>query len=254
VEREIRDIRRYRNAPGGSSKQSADGTPILSPNAADTAVQGTTSAPSQAAPADVFARGRIALNQSLGMICRNYPRAVWSCGFMKYLMQKPIALVDLPRISTNGNYNRITGLIELNKGASMGDLPLATALALVHEGTHDLDRHGDSDNLIEYYEREMQGEALAKAFELIAFADYMAASGRLSHLDDRLFYYAFGNMGTFYEGTIDTAEGQAFINYMMDHPQASTSNDPEVFARAYAAGNRWVSKSLFYSSYYWPYK
>jgi RHS repeat-associated protein len=28
VEREIRDIRRYRNAPGGSSKQSADGTPI----------------------------------------------------------------------------------------------------------------------------------------------------------------------------------------------------------------------------------
>jgi hypothetical protein len=80
----------------------------------------------------------------------------------------------------------------------------------------------------------------------MALAEYMAVSGRLDHLDDDSFYLAAG-LADVYDTDIDTEDGRAFVNYMMDHPAARSDNDPEVFRLAYAAGLSWVAN---HSSYY----
>jgi RHS repeat-associated protein len=198
-----------------------------------------------------ISRGRQMIDGSVGMMCRHYPSATWACGVQKYLSNKTVVGVHAGRRGFQGQYQRPSGRsIELNIDVLKRGLEIA--FTVFHEVGHRVDHTATPDlpaGRIEGVTRLMEGEAIAQAFALMAFADYMTASGRLDHLDDREFYLSAG-LGEDYETTIDTTDGRAFVNYMMSHPQARSDNDPEVFRLAYAAGLAWIGQ---HAGYYVPY-
>jgi hypothetical protein len=192
--------------------------------------------------------GRQMVNASVGMICRHYPQAAWACGVQKYLAKKVVAGVSGYH-PFKGQFNPNTGAIELN--AAVLAFGLQTAFTLIHEVAHRVDHlvaPNRPRNRVEFVTRALEGEALAESFALMAFAEYMAISGRLDHLDDKTFWLAAGIVDV-YDTAINTTDGRAFVNYMMDHPAARSDNDPEVFRLAYAAGLAWVAN---HADYYVP--
>jgi hypothetical protein len=176
---------------------------------------------------------------------------MWVCGFEKYLQAagkgRAVVVVDT-NAGWNGQYRYATGSIELNRWRGRGDFMLASALTLMHEATHYLDYHRPPANRTA--DDRLDSEGLAYALELIGFAEYLAASGKLDHLDDPMFYSSIPGLSEIYDNFIDTPAGAAFAHYLIEHPLARSSNDPEVFARAYAATRTSVARSPVYMGQY----
>jgi hypothetical protein len=125
---------------------------------------------------------------------------------------------------------------------------IQTAFTLFHEVGHRVEDKmapSQASDRIENLNRMFEGEAIAESFALMALADYLAAANRLDHLGDKEFYVALG-MQSAYDTAIDTTDGRAFVNYMIDHPNSRSDNDPEVYRLAYAAGLAWVGQHAPY--------
>jgi hypothetical protein len=157
------------------------------------------------------------------------------------MTQKILVSPNMPS-STNASYNHFTRLFEVEPGQK-GERTLQKALILVHEVAHAITPYPEIGLIGKgaWIQNRIENEALAEAFSYMAFVEYLKESGKLQKV-----------AGDTIIDPDTTATFKYFVDYAKDHPLSRSSNDPELFRRAYDAGLEWTYRvnGGYYENFY----